>query len=603
LWSCISAALTTDKTSPQPTGTQIGLSGSATCVGTPQYRFMIQPPGGAFSVAQNFGSSSNFTWNASGVGGTYTLELDAKGGVAAAASTMASTQLSFNLTQCTAVTLATSPSSPQIPGPTVTLTGSATCPGTPQYRFSINKPNVGWTIAQDFGAASTYGWNTTGLALGNYTLKVDVRNVGAATASEATAGAVYLLALPACSAATISVDLASPQGTGTVVTFSSTTTTCPHPVYQFWVLAPGSTWQIFQAYSPLSTFHWDTTGKAAGTYNVSVWTREATGQGASTTGLGSFDSFAAMTDALTSTPCTSMTSSVAPSSPSVAGTPVAITGSATCTHSNPLYEFLLLAPGGGWTVAQPYSTSATFNWDTAGSPAGTYHLSVWTRDASSSGTNRTGLGRYDAYAPGTAYTLTTMPCASVTASATPASPQAAGTPVTFTGSGLGCPNARYQFWILAPGGSWTIAQPYASSATFNWTTIGLSAGTYHYSVWVRDASSAAAYDAFAGNAYMLTLVPCTSVTASAAPASPQAHGTPITFTATAAGCPNPRYQFFILAPGGSWTIAQPYSSNATFNWSTSALPAGAYRYSVWARDASSAAGYDAYLPGTSYALN
>ena len=91
--------------------------------------------------------------------------------------------------------------------------------------------------------------------------------------------------------------------------------------------------------------------------------------------------------------------------------------------------------------------------------------------------------------------------------------------------------------------------------------------------------------------------------ASAAPASPQAHGTSITFTASAAGCPNPRYQFWILAPGGSWTVAQPYSSNATFNWNTSALPAGGYRYSVWARDASSAAGYDAYLPGTSYTLS
>jgi hypothetical protein len=147
-----------------------------------------------------------------------------------------------------------------------------------------------------------------------------------------------------------------------------------------------------------------------------------------------------------------------------------------------------------------------------------------------------------------------------------------------------------------------VAQPYSSNAAFNWTTTGLPAGVYHYSVWVRDASSAAGYDAYTGNTYTLTSTPCASVTASAAPASPQAHGTSVTFTASASGCPNPRYQFWVLAPGGAWTIAQGYSSLPTFNWNTTGLPAGIYHYSVWVRDASSAAGYDAYFSGTAYTL-
>jgi hypothetical protein len=32
------------------------------------------------------------------------------------------------------------------------------------------------------------------------------------------------------------------------------------------------------------------------------------------------------------------------------------------------------------------------------------------------------------------------------------------------------------------------------------------------------------------------------------------------------------------------------------------LPAGTYYYSVWVRDASSASGYDAYFPGTTFLL-
>jgi hypothetical protein len=56
-----------------------------------------------------------------------------------------------------------------------------------------------------------------------------------------------------------------------------------------------------------------------------------------------------------------------------------------------------------------------------------------------------------------------------------------------------------------------LAQAYSPSATFNWTTTGLPAGTYRFSVWVRDASSAGAtstslgtFDAFVGASYTLT---------------------------------------------------------------------------------------------------
>jgi hypothetical protein len=214
------------------------------------------------------------------------------------------------------------------------------------------------------------------------------------------------------------------------------------------------------------------------------------------------------------------------------------------------------------------------------------------------------MGGYDAFAPGFAYTLTTMPCASVTASATPASTSPSGPAVTLTGSAVGCPNPRYQFWVLAPGsGSWQIAQPFSASATFAWTTTGLPAGTYHYSVWARDASSAAAYDAYApGTSYTLTTTPCTSATASAAPVTSAAHGTTVTISATASGCSNPLYEFWVLAPGGSWTVAQAYSTSASFSWNTAGLPAGAYRYSVWVRDSGSTRAYDAYFPGSAYTL-
>jgi hypothetical protein len=77
----------------------------------------------------------------------------------------------------------------------------------------------------------------------------------------------------------------------------------------------------------------------------------------------------------------------------------------------------------------------------------------------------------------------------------------------------------------------------------------------------------------------------------AVPASTTTVGTPVTFTATATGCPNPSpvYQFWVLAPGASsWTVVQAYSTSNTFSWSTTGKATGGYQVAVWARDASSA---------------
>jgi hypothetical protein len=139
-----------------------------------------------------------------------------------------------------------------------------------------------------------------------------------------------------------------------------------------------------------------------------------------------------------------------------------------------------------------------------------------------------------------------------------------------------------------------LAQAYSSSPTFNWTTSGLPAGSYRFSVWARDASSPGTfgnspnrYDAFSAFQYTLTITPCSGMSASASPVSTASVGTPVSITGSATGCANTLYEFWILIPGGPWVLAQAYSSSPTFNWTTSGQPAGSYRISVWARDASS----------------
>ena len=318
--------------------------------------------------------------------------------------------------------------------------------------------------------------------------------------------------------------------------------------------------------------------------------------------------------------CTGATMNAAPPSSQLSGMSVQLSATSSGCP-NPQYQFWVQAPGStAWTVAQAYSPTASFTWDTSGPlPAGTYHLSLWVRDATSFGATKTSLGSFDSYVPGTPYTLTSTPCTSDSATASPPSSSTPGIVVAFTGDAAGCGNPQYEFWIQRPGTStWSVAQAYSGNATFNWNTSGLPLGAYRISVWARDASSTGTScnslgcnDAFVpGFAYTLRPVACTLVTDTIAPASPQHVGTAVGFTASAAGCPNPLYEFWVQAPGSStWTIAQPYSANATFIWNTTGKAAGTYRISVWARDSSNTGAVcnslgcnDAFVPGFEYTL-
>jgi len=316
--------------------------------------------------------------------------------------------------------------------------------------------------------------------------------------------------------------------------------------------------------------------------------------------------------------CRGAAVTVNPKSPQPIGAQVHFIATSTGCPS-PVYQFWVLAPGAGsWQIARAYSTSATFDWNTAGKAAGGYRFSVWVRDARSPGTSCGPLGCNDAFVPGFAYTLTAVPCASVTAAAAPLVKATRGTAVTFTATASGCPNPLYEFWIQAPGSSaWAVLRAYANSATVVWNTTGKAAGTYRVSVWARDSASAGTscgsmgcYDAFAGGSAYTLYSFCASMSMASSPASPAKTGSLVTFSAAASSCSSPLYQFWVQAPGSStWTVVQAYSTAATFRWNTTAKPSGTYRLSVWARDASSAGSscgtlgcYDTFVPGTAYRL-
>ena len=295
--------------------------------------------------------------------------------------------------------------------------------------------------------------------------------------------------------------------------------------------------------------------------------------------------------------CASVAASASPVSAAMVGTAISITAvSRGCQHADPLYEFWIKAPGASlYTRAQAYSTSAVFNWNTNGLAHGTYRINVWVRDASSPGAFGNRSGRWDAYNANLLYTFTAG-CPAVRDTATPASAAMVSMPVTVTATSPNCPNPLYEFWVKAPGASlYKRAQAYGTSAVLNWDTTGRAKGTYRFSVWVRDASSAGTFhngsgrwDAYNANLLYKLTAGCPAVSDSAVPSTGTV-GTTVAITASAPGCPNPSYEFWVLAPGASLsTLGQAYSSNSSvFNWNTTGLAPGTYRITVWVRDGSS----------------
>lgn len=280
--------------------------------------------------------------------------------------------------------------------------------------------------------------------------------------------------------------------------------------------------------------------------------------------------------------CTASTTTLSATSPQPIGVQVTVSAVATGC-ANPTFEFWLRAPSGAWTLAQPYSSASMFTWKTAGSISGTYRISVWARAVGS-------VSSYDTFSAFD-YTLTPA-CTALSVTPSPANGAPAGSPVTLTAAASGCPNPQYELWVLPPGGGWALVRPYAPSSTFTWRSAAGAAGSYRFSVWTRDATSSNPYDAFSAFQYSLTPV-CSAVTVGTVPSAATAAGNNVTLTASAAGCPNPQYEFWLLPPAGTWTLLQGYGAASTFKWS-SAGAGGAYRFSVWVRDATSTNSYDAF---------
>jgi hypothetical protein len=152
----------------------------------------------------------------------------------------------------------------------------------------------------------------------------------------------------------------------------------------------------------------------------------------------------------------------------------------------------------------------------------------------------------------------------------------------------------FQFWLYrGDTGSWSIAQPYGTAAT--WAFTPTTPGVHAVQVWARSAGSQAQYDAFRASGYF-TVAPSTpsTPTLTAIPGMSVSAGTPITWTGQSTGGVQPtQYKFWLYSQAtNSWVVTKDWSPVNTWLW----VPAQAGRYAVqvWVRSSGSSANYQAF---------
>ena len=377
--SCGSASgssLSAAPPSPSPTGSTITLTAFTTGCPNPRYKFWIKPPGGSWTVVQDYSTNNKYVWGppATDHAGTYGVEADFRD----AQDTTNTWEDHSNITYvlgCSAAGLTANPPSPSYPdssGTTVVLTATSSCPGTPEYKFWMLPPGGTWTVLRDYTPSNTYDWLVSGKPAGDYGLEVDVRDQGSMETWEAHANITYTLQIPPCTSAGLTAAPPSPGATGATITLTATSSGCNTPVYRFWVLPPGGTWTIVQDYSTANQFVWKSpsTGKV-GSYGLEVDVRDID----ETT---SYDVHQNITYQLNG--CTAAGLTATPPNTAPHGTGVLLTASSTCPGT-PEYRFWVKAPGGNWTIVRDYQAGNTFTYTPAS--AGTYSFEVDVRDQGS----------------------------------------------------------------------------------------------------------------------------------------------------------------------------------------------------------------------------
>jgi hypothetical protein len=477
---CAGASLTANPTGPIPSGSVVELTAKTTSCGageTPEYRFLIRRDGATttYTELRPYSTDPKFQLNTTGLAaGKYSLQVYARAvGRISSRDSTASLDLLIGPT-CSSVTFSASPGSPQLPGPTVQISPSALCSegATAEHRLFVQAPGgSSYTLLGGF-SSGPFSWNTSGLATGPYSLMVRSRAVGNSSGFEASRTLPFRLGATCTQVqGTFSPAKSAPLGSVVTLDASATCTAGTPADYQFAFRPKGTgAYQTIASWGPGSAV-WQTAGLAPGAYDVLLSARASDYAGsAQVTKLLAYQLGGL---------CISVTIAATPQSPQQLGSPLTLTGSANCAGAPAEYRFLYKdALASTYTEIAPWSTSASVSFNTQGVSPGLTAVSVEAR-AKDSGPKRQASQDLN-------YLLGDV-CHGVSMSASPPSPEPAGTPITLSAAAQcafgGVPEYRFSH-KPASSNTWQIFRDYAPQAVAI-VPGNLATGAYNFRVQAR----------------------------------------------------------------------------------------------------------------------
>ena len=361
--------LTADKASPQPGGTSINFTATASGgIGPIQYKWWLLK-GGVWSVVKDWSTSNSYSWPA-GVGGNYRIGVwtRSSGNTVDQPENDAYRGIDFSITPLSIVGLSADKASPQPINSTINFTATTSSGVAPvQFKWWVYD-GVSWSVVKDWSTSNSYSWAPK--IAGNYRIGVWARSSGNTVdqpENDAYRGIDF--SITPLSIIGLSADKASPQPTNSTINFTATTSSGIAPIQFKWWVYDGVSWSVVKDWSTSNSYSW--APKTAGNYRIGVWARSS----GNTVDAPENNAFRGI-DFNIGLNITNLTADKL--SPQPAGTTINFTATASGVVTPIEYKWWLLN-GGVWSVVKDWSTSNSYSW--APKTASNYRIGVWARSS------------------------------------------------------------------------------------------------------------------------------------------------------------------------------------------------------------------------------
>ncbi len=267
------SSFTTDKASPQVSGTKVTLTANATGSGTLQYKFLVQDDKGNWYKLRDYSTSKSYTWT-TGSAGNKTLYVDVKDSNGKVTRKSMSYKVNEKVVAAPVISsFTTDRTSPQVSGTPIVLLAKASGAGTLQYKFIVQDPKGNWTIIQDYSTSNMAVWMNQ--LAGDNTLYVDVKDSnGKVTREKITFKINKEVSGPVISSFT--TDKTSPQASGTPIVLIGKASGTGTLQYKFIVQDSKGNWTKIQDYGTSNMAVWMPNIK--GKYNVYLDVKDESGK-------------------------------------------------------------------------------------------------------------------------------------------------------------------------------------------------------------------------------------------------------------------------------------------------------------------------------------